>query len=163
MAHGPHKLRLRFLDGLVDLDWLFIEKLDRVVSLQANTGGFLSARSGGGLDVKTDAPSAAIWEELTFDDLNGGSLVDGDVIDIQVLDGLYLTVGAGQVVSADQRATSPATEFTIVVQGGGTFGDGAKIALESSDKAHYLTASPPNELDASGTSVGAAQTFTVGF
>jgi hypothetical protein len=163
LAHGQHNLRLRFLDGLVDLDWLFIEKLDHALSLQINAGTFVSAQDGGGSVVHTDAMNAQIWEAFTFDDLNGGTLDDGDVVDLQSYNGLYLTVGAGQTVSADQRVPSPATTFTMVVQGGGTPGDGAMIALQTSDKAHYLTAGANDTLDASGTTVGVAQTFKLGY
>ena len=33
---------------------------------------------GGGGAAHTDAINAQIWEAFTFDDLNGGTLVDGD-------------------------------------------------------------------------------------
>jgi len=161
VAHGQHTLRLRFLDGLVDLDWLFIEKLDRVVSLQINTGTFVSANGGGGGGVQTHGASANVWEALTFDDLNGGTLVDGDAVNIQTQNGMYIALGADQIVHADQRQPSPDATFTIVVQGGGALGAGAQIALETSDKAHYLTAAAGDTLDASGTVIGAAQIFTL--
>jgi len=132
VAHGQHDLRLRFLDGLVDLDWVFIRKLDREINLQVSTGTFVSAQLGGGGPVHTDAPNAQIWETFNADDLNGGTLLDGDVVDLQTYDGLYVTVGAGQTVSADQRVPSTATLFKIVVQAGDTLGNGAKIALQTS-------------------------------
>jgi hypothetical protein len=72
-------------------------------------------------------------------------------------------VGAGQTVSADQRVPSTATLFTIQVQGGGTLGEAAQIALHAPDETHYLAAAANDTLDASGSSVGAAQTFKLGY
>jgi hypothetical protein len=161
VQHGPHTLRLRFLDGLVDVDWLFIEKLDVTLSLQATDGDFVSATFGGGADVNYNAMAVGIWETLSFDDLNGGDLADGDAVYIQTFNGLYVTTTGGHGVAADQRQPSDATKFTIRVQGGGSFVSGAKIALETSD-AHYLTAAAAMEVDASANTVGPNQTFKVG-
>jgi len=141
---------------------VFIRKLDREINLQVSTGTFVSAQLGGGGPVHTDAPNAQIWETFNADDLNGGTLLDGDVVDLQTYDGLYVTVGAGQTVSADQRVPSTATLFKIVVQAGDTLGNGAKIALQTSDKSHYLTAArttPWTPRDQRGV----AQTFKLGY
>jgi hypothetical protein len=158
VSHGPHTLRLRFLDGLVDLDWLFINKLDKEGHLQADVGTFVSASWGGGSDVNSGASAAQVWETFTFDDLNGGALSDGDSICMQTLDGLYVTVAGGGTIAATERDPGPGAIFTLHVQGGGTLDTGAKAALETSDS-HYLTGSAKT-LDASGTSVGPAQLFT---
>jgi hypothetical protein len=160
MMHGPHTLRLRFLDGLVDLDWLFLEKLDKVSYLHVAAGTYVSATFGGGGRVNYAALGANIWEQFTFDDLNGGALADGDSICLQTWDGLYLTVAGGETITAGERNPGPAAIFTIRVQGGGPLQAGAQIAIETSDS-HYLTAGASNTLDASGTSVGAAQIFTI--
>jgi hypothetical protein len=162
VTHGPHTLRLRFLDGLVDVDWLFIEKVDVTLNLQAPGGTFVSASSAGGSDLNYAAPAANIWETLTFDDLNGGALADGDTIYVQSYDGLYVTVGANHVVTVDQRQPSNAAKFTIRVQGGGAFVSGAKIALQTSD-GHYLNAGAGKEVDALATTIGTNQLFKLGF
>jgi hypothetical protein len=157
VSHGPHTLRLRFLDGRVDLDWLFLDKLDKSGHLQANAGSFVSASWGGGSDVNSGASTAYIWETFTFDDLNGGSLSDGDSICMQTFDGLYVAV-TGSALAAVEREPDAAAIFTLHVQGGGLLASGAKVALETSGS-HYLT-SAGKTLDASGTSVGQAQLFT---
>jgi Domain of unknown function (DUF5010)/DUF5010 C-terminal domain/Fascin domain len=160
VSHGPHTLRLRFLDGLVDLDWLFVDKLDKTGHLQVSAGTFVSASGGGGTDVNSGPTIANIWETFTFDDLNGGSLTDGDSICMQTLDGLYVAVTGGAITAAE-REPGPESIFTIHVQGGGLLAAGAKVALETSDS-HYLT-SAGKMLDASGTSVGPAQIFTFNY
>jgi hypothetical protein len=160
--HGEHTLRLRFLDGLVDLDWLFIEKVDKGVDLRAESGSYVTARLAGGGDLAYDATTANVWETFTFDDLNGGDLADGDAIYVQTYNGLYMAMTANHAVQADQRQPSDAARFTIRMQGGSLFAAGAKLALETSDS-HYLTAAPGNIMDVSGTSIGPAQTFTLGY
>jgi hypothetical protein len=163
VEHGAHTLQLRFLDGLVDLDWLFVEKLDRDVQLQVSGGTFLSAVLGGGGEVVTTAASATSWERFTFDDSNGGALADGDVVYVQARNGLYLSVGADQKITASDRQPSAAAAFTIRVQGGGGLNPGAVIALEASDGIHYWTSGANDLLDATATSIGAAQTFEYGY
>jgi hypothetical protein len=162
MAHGTHNLRVRFIDGFVDLDWIFIRKIDPPVFLQVAGGTFVTALEGGGSTFSTATKAAGIFERYRFDDLNGGSLADGDSVQIQCDDGLYASLVAGAVTAAARTPGTPET-FTIHSVSGGDITAGSKIALAASDGKHYLTVSASNTLDGTGTSVGSAQTFTLGY
>jgi hypothetical protein len=160
-AHGPHQLELRFLDGFVDLDWLFVKKIDPVLSLKIAAGTFESAQGGGGGNVKSTAPGAAIYEQFTFDDLNGGTLDDGDSVQIQVWNGLYLSA-SGTSVTADVRAPMDTETFKVHLVTGSSIAQGGSTVAISTSSGKYLTDGAGSVLDASGTSVQAAQTFIVG-
>jgi hypothetical protein len=159
MQQGPHDLRVRFVDGLVDLDWLFVKKTDLRFSLQASGGGFASANGGGGAGINALAPAAQVYEELTFVDINGGSLEDGDSVYIQVFNGMFLSAAAGKL-SADQLNAGSAETFTVH-SASGSVTDGARVALLSSDKTHYVTVGVGSVMDTSGTVMGDAQLFTL--
>jgi hypothetical protein len=161
MAHGPHTLRVRFIDGLVDLDWIFTRKTDSTLSLQIAGGTFASALEGGGTTVVTNASSAAIFEQFTFDDLNGGTLADGDQVYVQTYNGLYLSVVGGVLTAA---ARTPGTPETFIVHSvsGGDITQGSTLALATADGKNYVTVGAGNVLDGTGTSIRASQTFTVG-
>ncbi|HWZ89415.1 MAG TPA: DUF5010 domain-containing protein [Polyangiaceae bacterium] len=161
MPHGPHDLRVRFIDGLVDLDWLFVLKTSPVLSLQASGGTFMSAREGGGSTVTADAAKAAIFERFTFDDLNGGTLADGDQVYLQTFNGMYLSVEGGVLTAAQRTPGTPET-FTVHGMSAGDITSGSTLALATSDGKHYLTVGAGSAVDGTGTSIGTAQTFTVG-
>ncbi len=110
-------------------------------------------------------PRASIYENFSMDDLNGGSLVDGDVVNLQAYDGYYVTADAASgMLTATARAPDSGAAFTIKsLQGSGDIADGQSIALQAADGAHYLTVGPsPDQIMAvSGTSIGADQTFVI--
>ncbi|HWZ90874.1 MAG TPA: DUF5010 domain-containing protein [Polyangiaceae bacterium] len=166
LSHGPHTLRLTFLDGQVDLDWLFLKKTDPLGSLQTSAGTFVSAIGGGNDVLQGRIARASIYENFSFDDLNGGSLTDGDVVNLQAYDGYYLTVDATSgMLSTTARAPDSGAVFTVKsLAGHGDITDGQMIALVTADGAHYLTVGTDmnQTLDVSGTSIGAAQTFVLG-
>ena len=162
MTHGQHTVRVRFLDGFVDLDWLFVKKISPVLSLKTQTGMYTSSPAGGGsTTINAAAPAASLFEQYTFDDLNGGALVDGDVVNIQTYNGFFLSA-AGSTVSAATRTPGSSEAFVVHTTSAGPVMAGSTIAIQTPDLNHYLTTVSPSLVDASGTSVGAAQTFTVG-
>jgi hypothetical protein len=158
VTHGAHDLRVTFLDGLVDLDWLFLGKLDQTCALKASTGKYLSSNQGGGSTVSTAAPHGQIWEQFTFDDLNGGTLEDGDEVYIQTYNGRYLSSSAG-VLSASKLAPGASEVFTLKFVSGTSLIPGSEVAIADA-AGHYLTGTSGNA-DTSGTSIADAQTFTV--
>ncbi len=155
---GAHDLRVTFLDGLVDLDWMFIGKLDQTCALKASTGKYLSSNGGGGSTVNVNAPHGEIWEEFTFDDLNGGTLEDGDQVYIQTYNGRYLSSSAG-MLSADKLTPGATEVFTVKFVSGTSFTPGSEVALADAS-GHYVTNTSANA-DTSGTSIAVAQTFTL--
>jgi hypothetical protein len=169
LTHGPHTLRLTFLDGNVDLDWLFLKKTDPLITLQTSGGTFVSAIVGGNDVLDGSIVKASIYENFSIDDLNGGALENGDRVALQTYDGYYVTADpASGMVTTGARAPDDTTTFTIVIvdaaDAGNQLTSGQSIALLTADGAHYLTVgTDPNEqLDASGSSIGPAQTFVIG-
>ncbi len=161
LTHGRHTLRVRFLDGLIDLDWLFIKKISPVFNLKANTGMYLSASHGGGSNLNADSALASVWEQFTFDDSNGGTLNDGDVVNIQSFNGLYLgsTPTSGLAVTA--RTPTQTESFTVVTQDSKPVHTGSVVALRAADGKHYLTVVSKSLIDLSGTTIGMAQMLTM--
>jgi hypothetical protein len=164
LSHGPHTVRLTFLDGQVDLDWLFVKKTDSLVTLQTSANTFVTAINGGNDVLQARVPVASIYENFSFDDLNGGQLADGDSLNLQAYDGYYLTVNASTgMLSFTARAPDSGAKFTVrSLAAPGNIVDGQAIALQTADGAHYVTVGADTILDVSGTSVGDAQTFVVG-
>ena len=163
MTHGTHDIRVLFLDGQLDLDWVFVKKIDAVLNLKASSGLFASAVDGGGTSVLASGATATANERFTFDDLDGGSLLDGDRVYIQTNNGLYLNVALGTgVLTADQRRPAAGSLFYVHKQAKGAVVAGDLVSLQISDATHYVTVGTGGQLDGSGTALAAPQTFTVG-
>ena len=164
IAQGPHTITLTFLDGQIDLDWLFLKKLDSLVSLQTSTGMFVTALRGGNGSLTGTVAKASIYENFSFDDLNGGSLTDGDTVNLQSYDGYYVTADPSSgMLSCTARSPGTDTSFTVRnLSSAGNVVQGQRIALLAADGAHYVTVGANQVIDVSGTSITAAQTFIVG-
>jgi hypothetical protein len=161
---GAHNIRVQFIDGGVDLDWLFVKKFDSMISLRAASNSLLVCAERGGNDVVVANRSViGNWERFSADDPNGGSLSANDVINLQAHDGLLLCAegGGGGVLSANRRRAGGWEQFTILkLNGTGAIANGDSVALRTSN-GRYLTVGANGALDATGTAVGTNQTFTV--
>jgi hypothetical protein len=165
VAHGVHTLRLYFVDGGVDVDWIFVRKYDPAVTFQSALNGcYLTAVWGGNDVLVCNWTAAGAWEQFTVDDLaSGGTLMSGNAVKVQVYNGLYLTAtnGGGSAVSATQRTPASVESFSLVkLSGSGAVVNGDPVAIKTYG-GKYLTAKPDGSVDASGTSIGTAQTFTI--
>lgn len=165
MAHGWHTLRLFFVDGGVDVDWLFVKKFDPTVTFQSALNGFyLAAQFGGNNSLVCNWSSPDNWERFTVDDLAGnGALFGGDTVNVQSYDGLYLTAahGGGSALAAGQRRPAGSESFSLVkLAGSGPLTNGDPVAIQTSG-GKYVTVKSDGSVDASGTSIGTAQTFTI--
>ncbi|HTJ78434.1 MAG TPA: DUF5010 domain-containing protein [Rariglobus sp.] len=162
---GTHTLKLQFLDGGVDVDWLFIRKFDPMISFHATTG-YMTAELGGNATVTANRTSIGGWEKFSADDTNGGTLSANDVINLQTNDGLLLSAegAGGGVLSANRRRAGSYEAFTIIKTDGttGTLVNGDSVALRSSN-GHYVTVGmgTGNPVDVSSTAIGPLQTFTI--
>jgi hypothetical protein len=171
LTKGIHTIKLSFVDGGVNLDWLFVKKYDSLVTLKSSlTNCYVTAALGGN---QTDSKAvisnqtiAGPWENFTADDLSGGTLTSGDSINLQTHNGSYLTAQNGGGTSNPQtNRRSPGTweGFTIVkTSGSGAIASGDTVALRTSSGTNYLTVKSDGTLDGSATTIGAAQTFTIG-
>jgi hypothetical protein len=165
LTHGAHTLRVTFVDGGVDLDWLFTRKFDSMVSFKAASNNlYVTAVSGGGTTLAASAASEGSFERMSVESLTGGGTINsGDAVSIQVLDGYYLsaTSGGGSTVISNIRTPGTSEQFTITkVSGSGAITSGTQVTLKSR-LGNYLTVGSGNTINASGTTVGSAQTFTV--
>lgn len=156
---GQHVLRFRFLDGLTDLDAIFVRKLDKGFALADTAGRYASVTNGGGPlgAFRSGVTVASIFEEFMFDDLNGGKLEDGDLVDIQTYNGYYCGVSAGQLV-ASLRTPQPSDRFIVKWISGASIAAGSTIALSTADGSHFWT-SESGKMTLSGTTIGDAQTL----
>lgn len=165
VAHGIHTLRLYFVDGGVDVDWLFVRKYDPAVTFQSALNGcYLTAVWGGNDALVCNWPAAGAWEQFTVTDLtSGGTLVNSNGVNVQVYNGLYLTAtnGGGSSLLAQQRTPANAENFSLIkLSGAGAVTNGNSVAIRTSG-GRYVTVKPDGSVDASGTSIGTAQTFTI--
>ena len=162
---GTHSLKIEFLDGGVDLDWLFAKKIDPMVTLLANNGQYVCALLGGNSTVAANRLAVGVWERFSLNDHNGGTLMANDEVSLQTYNGMLLCaeLGGGGQLSANRRALGPWEQFVIVkTAGSGAVVEGDKIALRSVN-GNYLRAGSGGLLNATATTIGAAQTFTAGF
>jgi hypothetical protein len=164
---GLHTLRVTLVDGGPDIQWLFIKKYDPLMTfLNTSSACYLTSELGGNDTLVSNRTTAASWENFSIDDLTGaGTVSSGDTVNIQVKDGLYITPenGGGGTVSVNRRVPAGWEGLKLVkVVGSGAIAAGNQVAIECSDGLHYLTVKSDGTVDASGTSIGAAQTFVVG-
>lgn len=165
VTHGIHTLRLFFVDGGVDADWIFVRKYDPAVTFQSALNGcYLTAAWGGNDALVCNWTAAGTWEQFMVDDLAGsGSLISSNAVNLQAYNGLYLsaTNGGGSSVLARQRIPASAEKFFIVkLSGTGAVTNGTTVAIKTSG-GKYITVKPDGSVDATGTSIGTAQTFMI--
>ncbi|HVE16893.1 MAG TPA: DUF5010 domain-containing protein [Chthoniobacterales bacterium] len=165
LTGGTHTLRVYFVTGGVDLDWLFVRKTDPLISLtSASNGKIVTAELGGDSTVIANRTAIGPWEQFSINDGNGGTLNPNDPVTLQTYDGLLLCAegGGGSTLWANRRASGAWEQFTIVrVSGNGTaIANGNTVAIRSST-GKYLTVGSTGTLDVTGSTIGPAQTFSV--
>jgi hypothetical protein len=164
IAHGTHALRLFFVDGGVDVDWLFVKKFDPIVTFQsALNGRYLTAQFGGNDSLICNWTTPDNWGRFTVDALlAGGALISGNAVNLQAHNGLYLTAtNGGSILAARQRIPASSESFSIIKPGGsGVLTNGDQVAIQTSG-GKYVTVKTDGSVDASASSIGAAQTFTI--
>jgi Domain of unknown function (DUF5010)/DUF5010 C-terminal domain/F5/8 type C domain len=165
VAHGIHTLRLFFVDGGVDVDWMFVKKFDPVVTFQsALNGNYLAATLGGNDGLVCNWNAAGAWGQFTVDDLaSSGTIISSNAVNLQAYNGLYLsaTNGGGSSVLAKGRTPASAESFSLIKLGGsGAVTNGNSVVIRTSG-GKFVTVKPDGSVDATGTSIGTAQTFTL--
>jgi hypothetical protein len=169
VSHGAHTLKVYFVDGGLDVDWIFIKKYDSMMAFKSPVNNlYLSAQKGGNNTasnaVLASGTGAGIWERMSVNDLAGaGTVTSGDTITPQVYNGCYLTAvsGGGSTLTTGQRVPGAFENFTIVkTAGSGTIANGDLVALRTSG-GKYVTVNSDGTVNATATTIGTAQTFTV--
>ncbi|WP_395830238.1 hypothetical protein [Archangium violaceum] len=124
------------------------------VTLRTWSNHYLVADQGGGADLMAYSTQAREWETFTLTDVNGGSLVSGDVVTLQSISGQWGSAINGGGSNIRFTATVPQAweEFSIVkLSGSGTIVNGDKIALKTTVTGQFVSA-----INAGGSTVVAS-------
>jgi hypothetical protein len=165
VSHGRHTLQVVFDNGLVNLDWAFVKKIDPAVGFRTDNGHYLVAESGGGERAYANRTSQGLWETFTLIDMNGGSLQSGDRIRLQAYNGYYVVaeLGGGDTVNANRWTLGAWEEFKILrTAGPGVIVNGDRVAIQSINNYYFCAEGGGGDLlNANRTAIGAWETFTI--
>lgn len=101
---------------------------------------YVSARNGGGSDIHAEATSGGWDETFSLVDVNGGLLMSGDTVYLQVMEGQYITAsdGGGSTVVAIHRQPLGHERFTIEkTWGTGQIYDGSPVAFRTMNNYYW--------------------------
>jgi hypothetical protein len=121
-----------------------------LVALRTNDNvHYLTAEGDGGGSVSANRTVADAWERFIISDLNGGSLVSGDQVQIRHVNASgsswWLTAdgnggGVRSVLRANRTVPQDWETFVISKVGGGAIGDGNQIHLQAVTHPFYVSA-----------------------
>ena len=112
------------------------------VNLRTYAGNYLVADKGGGADLMAYSTQAKEWETFTLTDLNGGSLMSGDVVTLMGTGGQWVSAaqGGGGKLTVTAPWQKGWEQLKIVkASGSGKIGSGDKIALQTTVGGEYLS------------------------
>ena len=114
----------------------------QIVTLQTYAGNYLVADKGGGAALMAYSTWAKEWETFTLTDLDGGSLLSGDVVTLKGTSGQWVSAdkGGGGAISVTAPWAKGWEQFRVVkASGSGKIGDGDKIALQTMIGGEYVS------------------------
>ena len=164
---GTHNVKLTWVDGGVDVDWIFMKKYDPMMSFKsASTNCYLTANFGGNDTIVSNRTTAGAWENFSVDDLSGaGTVSSGNSVFLQAYDGLYITADANGGSTLEVNRLVPGVYEkngrSRRSVGPGPWRAATQVALKSNDGTHYLTVVNGTTVNDTGTNIGPAQTFTI--
>jgi hypothetical protein len=123
------------------------------VNLRTYSGNYLVAEHGGGAALSATSKAAKGWETFTLSDLDGGSLLSGDVVTLRGSSGQWVSArnGGGSSLSVTAPAEKTWEEFHIVkLDGSGPIVSGDTVALKTKVSGQFVSA-----IDAGGGAVTA--------
>ncbi|MEP7123970.1 MAG: hypothetical protein ABJE95_23790 [Byssovorax sp.] len=126
----------------VDGESASITATQLTVNIKTYAGNYLVADKGGGADLMAYSTQAKEWETFTLTDLNGGSLVSGDVVTLKGTGGQWVSAaqGGGGKLTVTAPWQKGWEQLKIVKVGGsGTIKSGDKIALQTTVGGEYLS------------------------
>jgi len=136
---------------------------------------YLTAEADGGGSVSTNRTSIGAWERFIISDLNGGSLVSGDQVQVRHVNAAgsswWLTAdvnggGPGSILRANRTFPQSWETFVISKAGGGSVGGGSQVNLRAANP-YFVSAQQGGGLSGDGsvlvdrTVAGAWETFTL--
>ncbi len=137
---------------------------------------YLTAEGDGGGTVSANRTAAGAWERFIISDLNGGSLVSGDQVQIRHVNASgsswWVTAdvnggGIGSILRANRTVPQGWETFVISKVGGGAIGGGNQIRLQAVTHPFYVSALQGGGLAGDGSVVvdrtvaGSWETFTL--
>lgn len=128
---------------------------------------YVVAEGGGGSTVNANRDVAGLWENFTLIDLNGGSLNNGDVVNIRSQNGMYVVAegSGGGVVNANRTVAGPWEEFQVIkVNGNGKIRSGDSLALRAKN-GQYVVAERGGgaNVNANRNAIGPWENFIISF
>jgi hypothetical protein len=96
----------------------------------------LVAAGGGGSHLAANSTAIGAWERFFYSDVNGGELVNGDIINLRAANGSFVVAegGGGGVVNANRTAPGPYEAFRINnVDGFPDFQTGNHVSLQATN------------------------------
>jgi len=160
VTQAMHSLTLYFVDGGVDLDWIFVHKADPLVSFQSSSNSmFVCAEAAGNSVLNVNRTAAGSYEHFSVNSTTG-TVNSGDTVSLQTSNGYYWSA-SGSTLLPNKRAAGTNEKFVITkVSGSGPLVNGDAVTIKTWQN-RYATTTSGNALDASGTTIGPAQTFIV--
>ena len=132
------------------------------ISVRTASGNFFSVANNGNAPVRADKTTPGPWETFRLLDVNGGTLVSGDIVRIETTTG-WGFVGTGTAVSAIVSPGQSIAEEQFVIVSEGPIVNGAEISLRTFTTALYVTAEGGGggAVVARATEIGAWERFTL--
>ncbi len=113
------------------------------VNLQTWSGHYLVADQGGGGELRAYSTLPKEWETFTLTDVNGGSLVSGDVVTLKAISGQFASAinGGGGDIRVTATVPQAWEQFSIVkLNGSGNIVSGDTIALKTTVTGQFISA-----------------------
>jgi hypothetical protein len=120
-----------------------------LVALRTSNGvNYLTAEGDGGGAVSTNRTAVGAWERFIISDLNGGTLVSGDQVQIRHVSAAgsswWLSAdvnggGPGSLLRANRSVPQTRETFVISKAGGGAITGGSQVSLRASNP-YYVSA-----------------------
>lgn len=165
LGHGRHDLQVVFENGGMNLDWIFVKKINPAAGFRTDNGHYLVAESGGGERAYANRTGQGAWETFTLVDMNGGSLQHNDPIRLQAYNGQYVVaeLGGNDTVNANRLVPGAWEEFRIIkTNGSGTVVNGDSVAIKTINNYYFVAeGGGGGDLNANRTAIGSWETFTI--
>ncbi|WP_241758592.1 M57 family metalloprotease [Pyxidicoccus parkwayensis] len=139
------------------------------LSFRTATGNYLVAENGGGAYVAANRTAIGPWERFVYVDVNGGQLLNNDIINLRAADGSFVVAenGGGGVVNANRPVAGAWEAFRIInLDGWNDFLSGDRVALQAAN-GQYVVAenggggAGSGSVNANRSSIGAWETFVI--
>ena len=135
------------------------------LAFRTATGHYLVAENGGGAHVAANRTAIGPWERFSFIDVNGGALLNNDIINLRAYNGQFVVAenGGGSVVNANRNAAGAWEAFRIInLDGWGDFLTGDRVALQAANGQYVVAENGGGgAVNANRSAVSTWETFVI--